>query len=62
MKYAEITRRLKEFGCRFVRHGANHDWWYSPITQRRFLVPRHPSQEAKPGTLRSISLQSGVSF
>jgi len=60
MKYSEVERKLKKFGCCFVLHGANHDWWYSPITNRRFQLPRHRKEEAKGKTLKSISEQSGV--
>ena len=62
MKYSEVERKLKKAGCRFHSTGANHDWWYSPITNRRFLIPRHMGQEAKDGTLKNISEQSGVKF
>lgn len=60
MKYSEVEKKLRKAGCQFDSHGANHDWWYSPITNRRFLIPRHKSEEAKPGTLKSIKEQSGV--
>jgi predicted RNA binding protein YcfA (HicA-like mRNA interferase family) len=60
MKYSEVERKLKAAGCRLESHGANHDWWYSPITGRRFQLPRHRSEEAKPKTLKNISQQSGV--
>lgn len=62
MKYSEVIRKLRKNGCCFVSHGTNHDWWESPITGRRFQVPRHESEEAKPKTLKSISEQSGVKF
>lgn len=62
MKYSEVEKKLRKAGCRFVSHGTNHDWWYSPITDRRFLLPQHKSEEAKAGTLKSISEQSGVKF
>ncbi len=60
MKYSEVERKLKRAGCYFLSHGANHDWWYSPVTGRRFLIPRHKSEEAKLTTLKSIEEQSGV--
>ena len=31
MKYAEVERKLRKAGCYFVLHGANYDWWYSPL-------------------------------
>ncbi|MDE6499974.1 MAG: type II toxin-antitoxin system HicA family toxin [Rikenella sp.] len=62
MKYSEIERKLRKAGCRLVSHGTNHDWWFSPQTNRRFQLPRHKSEEAKSKTLKSISEQSGVKF
>jgi len=60
MKYSEVERKLRRAGCYFVLHGANHDWWFSSITNRRFQLPRHKNEEAKGKTLKSISEQSGV--
>lgn len=35
----QLMRLLQEAGCRFERHGkGDHDIWYSPITQVRFVV------------------------
>jgi hypothetical protein len=34
-----LKTKLKEAGCTFVRSGkGDHDIWYSPITDRRFVV------------------------
>ncbi len=34
-----VTELLRAAGCRFERHGkGDHDIWYSPITNRRFMV------------------------
>jgi predicted RNA binding protein YcfA (HicA-like mRNA interferase family) len=39
--YPEIARLLVEAGCRLVRQGkGSHEIWESPITGRRFTVPR----------------------
>ncbi|MBR2493167.1 MAG: type II toxin-antitoxin system HicA family toxin [Paludibacteraceae bacterium] len=62
MKYSEVIRILKKHGCYLVSHGGNHDKWFSPITNRYFMLPRHISQEAKNGTVKSISKQSGVNL
>jgi predicted RNA binding protein YcfA (HicA-like mRNA interferase family) len=38
--YRELTQRLRDAGCRFVREGkGSHEIWYSPITRRHFPVP-----------------------
>ncbi len=35
----QLKKLLQEAGCRFERHGkGDHDIWYSPITQVRFVV------------------------
>jgi hypothetical protein len=35
----ELLRLLVDAGCRFERHGkGDHDIWYSPIVERRFVV------------------------
>ena len=36
---APLKKMLHEAGCRFERHGkGDHDIWYSPITEVRFVV------------------------
>jgi hypothetical protein len=35
----ELIAILKTAGCEFIRHGkGDHDIWYSPISDRRFVV------------------------
>ena len=53
MKYSEVIRILRKHGCYLVSHGGNHDKWFSPITERYFMLPRHLAQEAKNGTIKS---------
>ena len=60
MKTSEATRKLSKAGCSFLEHGKEHDCWYSPITKKRFRVPRHQSQELATGTKISIEKSSGV--
>jgi len=60
MKTSEAVKKLSKAGCYFVSHGANHDWWYSPITGKRFQVPRHQSQEVSLTTKKSIENYSGI--
>jgi hypothetical protein len=34
-----LIKILREAGCTFQRHGkGDHDIWYSPISDRRFVV------------------------
>jgi predicted RNA binding protein YcfA (HicA-like mRNA interferase family) len=62
MKTSEATRKLIKAGCYLVEHGKEHDCWFSPTTQKRFRVPRHPSQELTIGTKRNIEKISGVNL
>jgi len=60
MKYSEIERKLKSAGCYCVDESGKHPEWYSPITERGFYLSHHKSEEAKTGTVKSISKDSGV--
>lgn len=60
MKYSELERKLKAAGCYIDRPGKNHDIWCSPITGKRFPVPRHKTQEVPKGTLQSIERDAGL--
>lgn len=60
MKYSELIRFLEKAGCTVKRHGGNHDWYYSPISERSFPVGRHQSEEVPPGTLNKILKQAGL--
>ncbi|MFA7492896.1 MAG: type II toxin-antitoxin system HicA family toxin [Proteiniphilum sp.] len=62
MKFSEIKRKLTKGGCFLHRQGANHEIWYSPITERYFPVSRHNSEEAHNKTKNSIEEQSGVTL
>ncbi|MDR1416207.1 MAG: type II toxin-antitoxin system HicA family toxin [Prevotellaceae bacterium] len=59
MKYSEVERKLKKHGCCYKRGGA-HPVWFSPITQKEFLLSNHQSEEVRQGTLMQISKLSGV--
>lgn len=54
MKTKQFVRSLKAAGCSLVRHGGGHDVWYSPITGKTKVVPRHDSQEVPTGLLKSL--------
>jgi predicted RNA binding protein YcfA (HicA-like mRNA interferase family) len=35
-----LVQLLEEAGCRLIRYGkGSHQIWYSPITQRHFVLP-----------------------
>ena len=60
MKVSELTKLLKKNDCRLVVHGAEHDKWYSEITGKTFMVPRHQSKEIPTGTLNRILKDAGL--
>ena len=53
----ELDALLRRAGCRLVREGAKHEMWWSPLTQKTFIVPRRLKGE---GTLRSILRDAGI--
>jgi len=60
VKVSELLKILKKNGIKFDSHGGDHDIYYSPITEKRFPVPRHQSKELKKGTLKSIMRMAGL--
>ena len=54
MKTSELKRLLRKEGCQFLRHGSRHDVWFNPKTGVSTTVPRHDSQEVRPGTCNKI--------
>lgn len=60
MKYSELERKLKLFGCRWHEDGSRHPIWISPITGNKFPMSYHKSEEVKQGTLKSILISAGV--
>lgn len=59
MKAGELTKLLKKNGCYLLRHGSNHDIWFSPATSKQFAVPRH-KDEIKTGTAKNILKDAGI--
>ena len=59
MKTSELLKLLKSHGIVFVKHGRNHDIYYSPITGIQFPIPRHKG-EVKKGTCDIILKQAGL--
>lgn len=61
MKYKELEKKLKAYGCYPVqRQMGGHPLWYSPITGKEFKMSNHGSEEVATGTLRSILKMAGV--
>ena len=62
MKYSELERTLKKFGCYEEGEIDGHPAWYSPITEMYFKMSHHKNREVATGTLHSIKKSSGVKF
>ncbi len=60
MKYSELRKILIKNGCRFDHSGGRHEIWYSPITDCKFPVGRHKTEEVAKGTLKSILTAAGI--
>lgn len=60
MTYGELKRLLKKKGCSVIREGANHEIWFSPITNAQFPIGRHTKEEIPKGTLKSIKKAAGL--
>lgn len=59
MKTSELLKLFKQHNIVLEEHGKKHDMYYSPITEKKFPVPRHKS-EIKVGTLNSILKDAGL--
>ncbi len=60
LTYREVVKILTDNGCCFVaRAKDSHEKWFSPITSRKFIVPRSMSGE---GTMRGVFKAAGVHY
>ncbi len=59
MKKGELLKLFRANGIVFRKHGANHDIYYSPITNRIVVVPRH-AKELPTGTAEKIKRDAGI--
>jgi hypothetical protein len=41
MKKLELLQKLNRQGAVFVRHGAKHDVYRQPLTNKEAVIPRH---------------------
>ena len=61
MKTIELIRKLKKAGCYLLRQGkGSHEIWYSPITEKEFVVPNHGSAEVGTGLEIKIKKAAGI--
>jgi predicted RNA binding protein YcfA (HicA-like mRNA interferase family) len=61
MNYRQLTRRLRELGCEFVRQApGSHEIWWNPANQKFSVIPNHGGRDLPAGTLRAILRQLGI--
>jgi predicted RNA binding protein YcfA (HicA-like mRNA interferase family) len=62
LSYQELTRRLRELGFRFYRHGkGSHELWVRDADGRVVPVPHHRGKNIRKGTVGAIIREVGVS-
>lgn len=62
MKYREVSKRLRELGCEYVRSGAgSHQIWWNSANDRYTTIPDWGSKDIKPEMLRQILRDLGIS-
>ena len=62
MKIREVIQRLEQHGWRLVATRGSHRQFKHPVLPGRVTVAGKPSDDLAPGTLRSISRQSGIAL
>jgi predicted RNA binding protein YcfA (HicA-like mRNA interferase family) len=60
VKISELIKILERHGCYLKKNKTRHYLFYSPITNKEFTVPRHPSKEVKIGTCKNILKDAGI--
>ena len=62
MRYRELTKRLRQLGCQELRQAkGSHHYWHNPATGMLASVPDWGSRDLKPGTVRAIIREMGIS-
>lgn len=57
--YKNVIKKLRKLGFVFRRStGGSHEIWWNEQRRKTVVVPHH--KEVKPGTLKSILKQAGV--
>ncbi len=58
MKYAELTRKLRQLGCHYVREAAgSHEIWRNPAVRKQAPIPYHRSKDIGPTLLGNFLRQ-----
>jgi predicted RNA binding protein YcfA (HicA-like mRNA interferase family) len=63
MKYRELTKRLRDLGCEFVRNGAgSHCIWRNPANGKYTTIPDWGSKDLRTGMLRAVLSDLGLTI
>ena len=54
MKWSEIKRRLKKYGCYKFMEASNHEIWKNPKNGKTKALGRHDGQEVRKKTAYDI--------
>lgn len=61
MNYRDLTRKLKELGCKLDhRAKGSHEIWINTRTRARTTIPYWGSKDLKPGTISRILRDLGI--
>lgn len=62
MTYRQLTRKLRELGCRYDRQAkGSHEIWINPVTRARTSIPFWGAEDLKPGTIAAVLRDLGIS-
>ena len=62
MRYRELTKRLRELGCEYLRDApGSHELW-NPQTGDTAIIAHHQRREIPTGTFFSILRDLGISY
>jgi len=64
MKYNEIARKLKKFGCEEIprRGKGSHRKWINNAAGKGTIIPYHAAKDLKTGTVKAIVSQLGLDW
>jgi len=58
MKREQLIKHLRQHGCKLLREGKRHSWWWNPKENKRSSVPRH--KEISDNLARKICKDLGI--
>jgi predicted RNA binding protein YcfA (HicA-like mRNA interferase family) len=60
MKVRDVIKKVEKDGWRYMYTTGSHRHFKHPDKPGKVTIPGHPSDEATPGTLKSILKQAGL--